>query len=530
MAKATPSAPALGYRFPRDPENIPAARPERELFTAAGWGRGIYASAISRTLSPVALTVAVLLDVAAQIGPHVLIDTPGTDGLQGGLAAMLIGRSGAGKTATMTAARSVVTLLPDNRSGGLAVAGGGETSPLLRLGGLASGQALGERLKTVATEAVDAGGEPIGFDYSQEHDRALICFDEGTSLVKSSSGEGSILLETITTALTGGSLDGVRASRELSRVVPGGSYAASFMLGIQPGMAAPLLGQDSLGFTQRWLVIPALPDPADELLGAVLPRVETAEVYAPAAWLEKRDRPDMTQGWTSPANRAAAEIVPVDAAVAEEMARNRFRMARSDYDGELLDAHRDLFRVKLALPIALLEGERRISPRAWELAGIIMDISAETRSRAITEARDLEAAAAADREAVRIGARDAAEDKAMRAKIDRQADRLLEEARMAGACGLDATAFIRNRVSSSSRKGGGSCRSDAAIAVNEMKADGRLISHNFRYFIPEFAPKPGPTFDQAIQATYDDDDEEAAGEGADAPTAAPCLFAVAGSF
>ncbi|MGP5269785.1 hypothetical protein ACTXK0_05160 [Corynebacterium variabile] len=508
MAKAAPTAPALGYKFPRDPADIPAARPERELFTTAGWGRGIYAAALSRRLSPVALTVAVLIDIAAQIGPHVLIDTPGQDGAQSSLAAMLIGRSGAGKTATMNAARKVVTLLPDNRSGGLAVAGGGATSPLLRLGGLASGQALGERLKTVATEATDSNGEPIGFDYSQEHDRTLVCFDEGTSLVKSSSGDGSILLETITSALTGGSLDGVRANRELSRVVPGGSYCASFMLGIQPGMAAPLLGQEALGFTQRWLVIPALPDPAEELRGVRLPRVETTEFYAPAEWLEKRDRPDMTTGWTDPANRAAAEIVPVDDEVADEIDLNSFDRGCSSFDGELLDAHRDLFRVKLALPIALLEGERRISKRAWELAGIIMAISAETRDRAIGEARDIEAAAATEKEAKRIGTRDAAEDKAMRDKIDKKAARLLEEARKAGAYGFDAVEFIRNRVSSDRRKGGGSGREDATAALNEMAADGRLVSHNFRYFAPEFAPAPLPPF----HTTYVEGESDDAGD------------------
>lgn len=511
MAKAVPTAPALGYRFPLDPENIPAARPERELFTTAGWGRCIYAAALSRTLSPVALTVAVLIDIAAQLGPHVLIDTPGTEGAQSSLAAMLIGRSGAGKTATMTAARSVVTLLPDNRSGGLAVAGGGATSPLLRLGGLASGQALGERLQTVATEATDANGEPIGFDYSQEHDRTLVCFDEGSSLVKSSNGDGSILLETITTALTGGSLDGVRANRELSRVVPGGSYSASFMLGIQPGMAAPLLGQEALGFTQRWLVIPALPDPSDELLGVVLPRVETAEVYAPAAWLEKRARPDMTTGWTSPQNRASAEIVPVDTDVSDEMILSRGLMSRSDFAGELLDAHRDLFHLKLSLPIALLEGDRSITPRAWELAGILMSISAETRDRAIGEARDIAAAAATEKEVARNEARAAAED----ARVAGAPAKVLKIIGEAGAEGLleaEWKRVLRNRFRRDRNGNAPSESTTASEALRDYVADGAVVHQGGRYYTREFAPAPLPSLAamtaEAWEANADDDDTD----------------------
>ena len=494
MAKAQPTAPALGYRFPRDPENIPTGRPEREIFTTAGWGRGIYEAAISRTLSPVALTVAVLIDIAAQIGPHVLIDTPGTDGAQTGLAAMLIGRSGAGKTATMSAARKVVTLIPDNPPT-LAVAAG--TPPLLRLGGLASGQALGERLKTVATEAIGPSGEPIEPDYSQEHDRVLVCFDEGTSLVKSSSGEGSILLETITSALTGGSLDGVRASRELSRVVPGGSYAASFMLGIQPGMAAPLLGQDALGFTQRWLVIPALPDPAPELRGVILPRVETRQVHAPAAWLEKRVRPDMTQGWTEPANRPSAELVPVDPAVAVEMRENQFDRSCSDFSGELLDAHRDLFRIKLALPIALLEGERHISKRAWELAGIIMDISSETRDRAINEARDIAVAAATEKEVARNEARAAAEE----SRIAGAPAKVLTIISAAGSEGLsDADWRLAHRNRFDRRRNGGASTpyEVASEALRDYIADGDVVHQDKRYYAKEFAPAPLPSFQSAM--------------------------------
>lgn len=508
MAKAQPGIPALGYRFPLDPDDIPTHRPERELFTTAGWGKGIYAAAISRTLSPVALTVAVLIDVAAQLGPQVLIDTPGSDGVQGGLAAMLIGRSGAGKTATMTAARSVVELRPEVRP--MTVAGATPTEPLVRLGGLASGQALGERLKTTAAECLGTSGDVIGYDYDQEHDRALVCFDEGSSLVKTSSGEGSILLETITSALTGGSLDGVRANREQSRVVPGGSYTASFMLGIQPGLAAPLLGQDSLGFTQRWLVIPALPDPADELCGVVLPRVETRVVRAPIAWLEPRKRPDMTVGWTAPANRSAAELVPVDAAVVEEMARNRFRMARSDFDGDLLDAHRDLFRLKLALPIALLEGERRISPRAWELAGIIMDISAETRDRAITEARDIAAAAATEKEVARSEARAAAEE----AKVAGAPAKVLAIISAAGAAGLsDADWRIAHRNRFDRRRNGGASTpyEAASEALRDYVADGEVVHQAGRYYIKKFAPAPLPSFAEMTSAAWDanaDDDTD----------------------
>ena len=534
MAKAQPTAPALGYRFPRDPENIPTGRPEREIFTTAGWGRGIYEAAISRTLSPVALTVAVLIDIAAQIGPHVLIDTPGTDGAQTGLAAMLIGRSGAGKTATMSAARKVVTLIPDNPPT-LAVAAA--TPPLLRLGGLASGQALGERLKTVATEAIGPSGEPIEPDYSQEHDRVLVCFDEGTSLVKSSSGEGSILLETITSALTGGSLDGVRASRELSRVVPGGSYAASFMLGIQPGMAAPLLGQDALGFTQRWLVIPALPDPAPELRGVILPRVETRQVHAPAAWLEKRVRPDMTQGWTEPANRPSAELVPVDPAVAVEMRENQFDRSCSDFSGELLDAHRDLFRIKLALPIALLEGERHISKRAWELAGIIMDISAETRDRAIGEAKEIEAAAATEKETLRIGVRESATSRALEADLERQTDRLLGWLREAGSEGIDPEVMTKkiHAVTNSRNRPtvGASSREVCEDALRILKAEGRVVPagvSRYRYYLPEFAPAPIPSFQSVMSAALEKS-TPTEDTDIDAPIRDPLTssFAVAGS-
>lgn len=538
MPKAQPTAPALGYRFPRDPADVPTDRPEREIFTNTCWGKGIYEAALSRKLSPFALTVAVLIDIAAQIGPHVLIDLPFSNGVQSGLAAMFIGRSGAGKTATMTAASEVVTLLPDDHSSlpgnrnSIAVAGGGSSAhKLLRLGGLASGQALGDRLKTVATEAYDSNGEPIGYDYAQEHDRILVSFDEGTTLVKSSSGEGSILLEAITSALTGGSLDGVKVSREQSRDVPGGSYSASFMLGIQPGMAAPLLSKDSLGFTQRWLVIPALPTITKELNRVILPRVETYEVHAPAEWLEKRTRPDMEEGWTTPSNRNAATMVPVDHDVALEMSENQSIRSDPDFDGELLDAHRDLFRLKLALPIALLESERHISKRAWELAGIIMDISSEARDKAIAEARDLETAAAADREAVRIGARAAAEDQAMRDKIGKQASRLLEEARKAGTSGFDASGFIRNRVASGSRKSGGSAREDARTALSELEVDGRLVIRDSLHFIPEFAPAPPPSLAAVTGAKWEanTDVNDTDYPIADTPPTTTGAVAVAGS-
>lgn len=484
--------PAIRGAYIATPDDYPADHPLAPILRDTDWGRTITQAAINAAVSPEGLLFRVLQMILSHIGPQVVLPPIGGAGTAYGslnMLTLLVGPSGAGKSSLAAAAEGVVNLH--------AASSPGRREPWCRsyepenISGLASGQALGAAVQTLITEERNKETGDIETVVNQPCDRVVVTIDEGNAFLTTSSTSGSILKETITSAVTGGSLSTKRAARSESRNVPSLSYTAQVAIFIQDALVAPFFEMGGLGLTQRLLFASAQPDldiDADE--APIVP----IDVDIDTRWLGTPSREESPErGFGSPDHSDSRIEVGVAPAVKAEVRRNRLSAGRRDSEGDPLDTHRDLLRLKVAVPLGLLMGFHGVTAEVWEMAGHVVAYSLSERARLMEQSEGMAEAEAVEKEAKRIDAHTTAVDTAAARRINKQKPRVLELVQAGGENGISSAAFtnaIHGALGGNKRKDGTSPRSDAVAALAAFVDEGAVISQADRYYSADHAPAP----------------------------------------
>lgn len=149
-------------------------------------------------------------------------------------------------------------------------------------------------------------------------------------------------------------------------LIPDHEYRACLTAGVQPGRGAVILDDIDSGFAQRWLWLPATdPDaPVDE---AERPKPMSMPVHRKVLQVDDDSAPIVLRG----CDKAAQAIMS---------ARRAALMGR----GDDIESHSNFTRFKVAAALSLLNGKARVRDIDWELSGIVMAKSDETRDSVAT--------------------------------------------------------------------------------------------------------------------------------------------------
>jgi len=147
------------------------------------------------------------------------------------------------------------------------------------------------------------------------------------------------------------------------------SYRLGAIVGIQPARAGDLLAGADAGDPQRFVWLPVL-DPA-------MPQTPPTE---PPAWK-----------WTGPLKWQALDAVSGQRAIevcdAARHEIDRNHRARHVGEGEAIDSHSLLCRLKIAAALGFLDGRAEVNADDWWLAGMVAAKSDQTRTEVIDALR-----------------------------------------------------------------------------------------------------------------------------------------------
>jgi hypothetical protein len=341
--------------------NAPRLLLPGDFWSARPMLRHIRQAAHSRMCSADAVLHGVLARVAAGTGHTVKL--PPIVGSASPLCyfATILGPSGAGKSSSNRVAGELVPVeeLPPG-----------------------SGEGMVDALfETVKVENEDG---KIVAERRQTRFAIFMYLDEGEALAVLGGRSGSTLLPTIRAIWSGQVIGNTNASFERKRVVPAGQYAYGLVVAMQESVAGPLIEDAGAGTPQRFVwasaIDPTVPDQPEPWPG--------------------------TLGWEplSPSELARYEgertpyvrhVMRVPESVAAEVWARQLARTRGDVVVDILQAHRDLLRLKAAGLLALLDRRMDVSDEDWALAGVLVD----TSDRVLAHAMDVVAHNAFQREA-----------------------------------------------------------------------------------------------------------------------------------
>ncbi|MCW2546787.1 MAG: hypothetical protein JWN96_1247 [Mycobacterium sp.] len=173
---------------------------------------------------------------------------------------------------------------------------------------------------------------------------------------------GSSLIGMLCNGFFGDSLSMSVVDQSKNVDVPDGSYRLGLITGVQYGNAGVLLtdGSATTGLAQRLAWVPAN-----------VKQEEQAKIRP--EW-PGRLEPAVLSG--APAN------IGCDPVVADAL--DEIKVASSAGELDPLDGHRGLVQLKLAFALAILDGHyTSVRAEDWELAGVMMEVSTDTRKRAL---------------------------------------------------------------------------------------------------------------------------------------------------
>lgn len=196
---------------------------------------------------------------------------------------------------------------------------------------------------------------------------AVFTCPEIDTLTALMSRQGSTLSAELRKLYSGEQLGFANAAKDTRNVVEAGSYRACLIAGVQPLRSHTLLNASDGGLPQRFVWLP------------------TSDIDAP-------DEPPTDPGTRMvkvPAwNRIATKRLhlvdeDIDLEV-PEIARNtidahRLLVLRQDPAVDPLDGHALLCQLKVAVALMVLDGRSSVSDEDWELADVILAVSARTR-------------------------------------------------------------------------------------------------------------------------------------------------------
>lgn len=323
----------------------PVAEINKEFWFATRWGlETIYRYAQARRVSPWALLGEVLLRVVVVVPPGVQLPP-----LVGGNASLnlfvgVVGRSGQGKGTAAAAARDVIDV-------GRQIAGKGIGS--------------GEGLVKLFGKA-DKDGEVTRISYAE-----LLSIYEIDSFGAQQSRSGATIGAELRKTYSGEPIGFAYADGTKRVLIEAHSYRLCVSAGIQPGRGSVLLDDADAGTPQRFVWLPATdPDAPD-----VRP-----DEPAPLSW---ELPPEMAR------IKMSAYQVPFVMEVCEtaQGVIDAARLARLRGEGDALDGHALLTRLKVAAALAILDGHNSVTDDDWSLAGLVMEVSDQTRESVAAELR-----------------------------------------------------------------------------------------------------------------------------------------------
>ena len=291
----------------------------------------IYQWARARYAAPWAVFFAVLLRVAASIGPHVQL--PGVIGGRASLNLLcaFVSLSGGGKGIS-------------DKTGRLAW-----PTHIIELP-IGSGEGIAATFTPPAK--ADENTEPITsviFNCSE--------IDIFTGIA---TRQGSTILGTLKAFAMGELLGSTNATKANSRNVPAHSYRGCLSVGAQPGHTGIIFDDTTGGTPQRFLWAPTVdPDMPAERTADPAPLDADIPLWAPGA------------DGVVEIGYGPTEIT--ETIIAAHLARQRG-------DGDALDGHWMLTRCKVAALLAIMHHRSVVSEHDWALSAIVMAVSDSTRN------------------------------------------------------------------------------------------------------------------------------------------------------
>ncbi len=300
---------------------------DSEFWSATEQLKLIYRWARASYVAPWALLVSVLCRVIATTGPHVMLPGPPAPASLN-MGVVLVGRSGSGKGVTDKLGRHI---WPAD----------------IHEEGLGSGQGIAELFKEQKNP-------------EDRIDRALITVSEIDHLAALNAGQGNNTRAAIKAALTGDRLGSKGASAATTRAVPADSYRLGLSISAQFGHCGVLLDDVSGGTPQRpvWIQVtdPDMPEepgpPPDRVLDTALPP------------------------WALSGDQMLIQYGPPE--IREYIHAGLLANGRGD--GDAIDGHRTLTRLKVAAALAIIDHRSVVSALDWELSEVFMVKSDETRN------------------------------------------------------------------------------------------------------------------------------------------------------
>lgn len=314
----------------------------QELAVIHRWARARYAA-------PWAVFGAVLLRVAATTEPHVQLP-----GLIGGraslnLMAAFVSASGGGKGISDKVAR-------------LAWPADIVEQPI------GSGEGLAATFKRPDTENENTD-RPIT--------RAILNVPEIDTLAGLASRQGSILLAQLKSVAMGEQIGQANASKATSRIVQAHTYRCCLSVGAQPGHCGVIFDDTTGGTPQRFLWFP------------------TTDPTMPADAPPDPDPLNTQLPLWGPNSEGVVEIIYGPAEIRETVITAH--LARQRGDADALDGHALLTRLKVAATLAILHHRSAVCELDWELSGLVMAVSTQTRDWIVQQAKSAQRAKVRDR-------------------------------------------------------------------------------------------------------------------------------------
>jgi hypothetical protein len=348
LRDSSTSALSAGAAIPRHPDPLPEAPGvtvldlkediETEFWDARPLLRHLHDFARARRVSPWAVLGVTLARVIVAT-PHQVCLPPIVGGKSSlNLFVGLVGPSGSGKGA----AESVAT-------------------DALHVGAIRTARiASGEAIAHVYKKRTKAGAEP---DWRDDSHAALISVPEIDRLAGQAARQGATIMADLRSAWSGELLGQVAADSTRSIPLEAHQYRLSLVAGIQPARAGCLLDDSDGGTPQRFLWMPA------------------TDTEAPTMAPEEPP----TRTWTAP---SVSGLVGIGGAYMDvcDTARETIlgaRLAALRGEGDPLDGHALLARLKTAAALALLDRRLEVTGEDWRLGGIVAQKSAATRGRVV---------------------------------------------------------------------------------------------------------------------------------------------------
>jgi len=299
-----------------------------DFFDATPVLQHIRQAAHCRLISAPAMLCYVLARVLTEVPPRVTLPPVVGSRASLNLGFAVVGKSGAGKSATLAASRELLGIV------------GSEQKELER--NVGSGEGVAETFLEDEFEFRNGKLVRTGKKRLVPDPRRILMADEIDQLGATQNRSGATISSAIRSALTGGSLGQENATADRKRHVPEGSYRLVLMVGVQPTRSETLLRDADAGTPQRFVWVPAW------------------DATAPAEWV---DWPGSLE-WSLPAMLPSEIDYPDHIKREVRAVRHRNLLGQ----GDELEGHRLLTQLKVAAALAFLHGETAITEQWWAIA------------------------------------------------------------------------------------------------------------------------------------------------------------------